>query len=361
MRERISAAIDFGSRPGAIDFISRRIIPRFCMSARTAAPTPGYCTLTATSRPSSRRARYTCPIEAAAIGTGSKVSKTSSIFSPYSCSITFFMSLKATFGAASRSSASFAWNCSRYSGGTRPTSRNDITCPSFIAAPFIVPRAATICSAVSTWRRASASLARSSSRVRFAARVPSWRAACSAASRPTVAERRRREVGIGSLAMAANGTNRGAPGRSARESGAQRKRRGGVRAQRLERGRHAGRRRSAGGEHRQHAAGRPRELARRGRQRVGLVAGLDRDVVSEARVALEVVDRERDAGLHDVAGDPLVGPEARAEQPRAAAPGGGLEDEVAGALVDQRDRARARVERRARRVGDAAQERGADR
>ena len=57
MRERISSAIDFGSRPGAIDFISRRIIPRFCMSARTAAPTPGYWTFTATSRPSSRRAR----------------------------------------------------------------------------------------------------------------------------------------------------------------------------------------------------------------------------------------------------------------------------------------------------------------
>src|SRR3954467_4205902 len=60
MRERISAAIDFGSRPGAIDFMSRRIIPRFCMSARTAAPTPGDWTFTATSSPSSRRARAPC-------------------------------------------------------------------------------------------------------------------------------------------------------------------------------------------------------------------------------------------------------------------------------------------------------------
>src|SRR4029078_13569253 len=47
MRERISAAIDFGSRPGAIDFMSRRIMPRFCMSARTAAPTPGCGSFTA--------------------------------------------------------------------------------------------------------------------------------------------------------------------------------------------------------------------------------------------------------------------------------------------------------------------------
>ncbi len=49
MRERISSAVFLTSRPGAIRFISRRIIPRFCMSARTAAATPGYWTLTATS------------------------------------------------------------------------------------------------------------------------------------------------------------------------------------------------------------------------------------------------------------------------------------------------------------------------
>ena len=52
MRERISSAVFLTSSPGAIRFISRRIIPRFCMSARTAAATPGYWTLTATSRPS---------------------------------------------------------------------------------------------------------------------------------------------------------------------------------------------------------------------------------------------------------------------------------------------------------------------
>ena len=57
MRERISSAVFLTSRPGAIRFISRRIIPRFCMSARTAAATPGYWTLTATTRPSCSRAR----------------------------------------------------------------------------------------------------------------------------------------------------------------------------------------------------------------------------------------------------------------------------------------------------------------
>ena len=36
-----------------------------------ATSTPGYCTFTATARPSLVRARCTCPIDAAAIGTGS--------------------------------------------------------------------------------------------------------------------------------------------------------------------------------------------------------------------------------------------------------------------------------------------------
>ena len=132
-------------------------------------------------------------------GPGRRCSKSSSSGSSNSASITRFMSLKETFGAASRSSASLAWKSSRNSSGTRPTSRNDMTWPSFIAAPFIVPSAATICSAVSSWRRESAACAESSSRVRLAARVPIWRAACSAARRPSCADRRTRDVGIGSL------------------------------------------------------------------------------------------------------------------------------------------------------------------
>ena len=82
--------------------------------------------------------------------------KTSSSGSSSSSSITLRISLKVTVGAASRSAASLRWNSSRCSSGTSPTSRNDITWPTFIAAPFIVPSAATICSAASIWRRSSA-------------------------------------------------------------------------------------------------------------------------------------------------------------------------------------------------------------
>ena len=65
---------------------------------RTAAATPGYWTLTATSRPSCSRARYTCPIEAAAIGSSSNSANTSFSGSSSSSSITLRMSLKATVG-----------------------------------------------------------------------------------------------------------------------------------------------------------------------------------------------------------------------------------------------------------------------
>jgi hypothetical protein len=260
--------------------------------------------------------------------------------------MTFFMSLKETFGAASRSSASLAWNCSRYSGGTRPTSRNDMTWPSFMAAPFIVPSAATICSAVSTWRRASAACARSSSRVRFAARVPSWRAACSAARRPTVAERRRREVGIGSLAIASHGTNRRprADQRPARQTGRATRQGAGQPSPSvsLSASATAAWTQSAS-QHRLGPAGggsptsrtdstpttMPADRDRGGRERLGVVAGLDRDVRGPSAGRGEVVDDEQLARLHDVTGDALVGAEVRAEQLGAAAARDGLEHEVA--------------------------------
>src|SRR5689334_8240754 len=110
------------------------------------------------------------------------------------------MSLKSTFGAASRSAASLVWNSSRNSSGTRPTSRKLMTCPSFIAAPFIVPSTATICSAVSSCRRSSAFWLFSSLRATFAARVPSCLAAVEAATPPIFDSLLRREVGISSLA-----------------------------------------------------------------------------------------------------------------------------------------------------------------
>ena len=74
-----------------------------------------------------------------------------------------------------------------------------MTWPSFIAAPFIVPSAATICSAVSSWRLASAFSRPASPRATFVARVPICLAACVAASRPTFDERLRRDVGMASF------------------------------------------------------------------------------------------------------------------------------------------------------------------
>ena len=87
-----------------------------------------------------------------------------------------------------------------------------MTCPSFIAAPFIVPSTATICSAVWSCRRSSACCEASSPRVTFAARVPSCLAAVLAATPPILLSRRTREVGILSSAIpGAYGGGAGAP------------------------------------------------------------------------------------------------------------------------------------------------------
>ncbi len=81
------------------------------------------------------------------------------------------MSLKATCGAESRSSASFAWMRSWDSSGKAPVSMNDATWPTFIAAPFMFPSTSRICSAASAWRRAAASRRAVLARVRLAAFV----------------------------------------------------------------------------------------------------------------------------------------------------------------------------------------------
>ena len=59
--QRISCAIAWTSSPGAIRAKSRMIMPRFLRSARTASATPGYWTLTATSRPSCERRAVDLP------------------------------------------------------------------------------------------------------------------------------------------------------------------------------------------------------------------------------------------------------------------------------------------------------------
>ena len=53
---------------------------RFCMSAWMASAIPGYWTFTATCRPSSRTARCTCPIDAAASGSSSNSANSAESF-----------------------------------------------------------------------------------------------------------------------------------------------------------------------------------------------------------------------------------------------------------------------------------------
>ena len=81
-------------------------IPALSRSALIASPTPGYCTFTATARPSLVMARCTWPIDAAAIGFGSHVSKTSSGEPPSSSRTTCAASSALMGGAFAWSSAS---------------------------------------------------------------------------------------------------------------------------------------------------------------------------------------------------------------------------------------------------------------
>ena len=77
-----------------------------------------------------------------------------------------------TLGAAFCSAASLTRNSSRYSSATSPVSSTESIWPSFIAAPFIVPRTVTSWLTVSAWRFSSARRPPSSPRATLAARVP---------------------------------------------------------------------------------------------------------------------------------------------------------------------------------------------
>ena len=62
-------------------------------SVSTASAMPGYCTLTATSRPSCVLARWTWPIDAAAKASSENSAKWSATFPPRSCSTTLRIAL----------------------------------------------------------------------------------------------------------------------------------------------------------------------------------------------------------------------------------------------------------------------------
>ena len=83
-----------------------KISPALSRSAATASATPGYCTFTATARPSWVIARWTWPIDAEAMGAGSHSAKISSGSPPSSWRITPAASSALIGGALCWSSAS---------------------------------------------------------------------------------------------------------------------------------------------------------------------------------------------------------------------------------------------------------------
>src|SRR4051794_40926217 len=122
-----------------------------------ALSTPGYCTLTATIRPSGMTARWTCPIDAAAIGSGHQSRNSFSGSAPSSSRTT----ASARLGAIGGTSACRVASAACASGG-RPSAMNEIIWPAFMMAPFMPPRTWATSSAVRMAKRSS-SRARSSS------------------------------------------------------------------------------------------------------------------------------------------------------------------------------------------------------
>src|SRR3954454_77610 len=195
MRSRRSRAIALTSRPGAERRMSGKRMFMLRRSVSTPSATPGYWTLTATSRPARVVARWTWPIDAAATGSAEKAAKWSLRRPPRSCSTTRRTALGSAGGTASRSAARRSLNASRSPSGTRSQTTVERTWPIFMAAPFIWPSWATRSSAAASAHSPRASSARSSERTALAARVPSHRAPWPATRPPSFALRPRREVG----------------------------------------------------------------------------------------------------------------------------------------------------------------------
>ena len=133
---------------------SRSLVVR---SARIASSTPGYCTFTATSRPSCVRARCTWPIDAAAIGVGSHVAKTRAGLVTELVAHDLRDTVPAPSAArpagATRARPASVRACRRR--GSSPSGRASSS------APFMCPSVSTTCAAVRSWY-ASSSAARAS-------------------------------------------------------------------------------------------------------------------------------------------------------------------------------------------------------
>src|SRR4051794_39368706 len=115
-----------------------------------ASPAPGYCTLTATSRSSRQRPRWTWPMLAAAVGPPSSQTSSSRQSAPRSCAIWSRTVWVGIGGAESwRRVSSVRYGATISSG--RAASSTDIAWPNFMAPPLSSPRVRKSCSAVRCW------------------------------------------------------------------------------------------------------------------------------------------------------------------------------------------------------------------
>src|SRR5829696_4673311 len=137
-----------------------------------ALSTPGYCTLTATMRPSRSTALWTWPMEAAATGTGSQSRKTRSGSAPRSSRTTEAARLGAIGGTS-------AWRDSRAAraSGGRPSATKETIWPTFMMAPFMAPSSRATSSALRmakerSRRSRSSSLARAPRTLRATNEAP---------------------------------------------------------------------------------------------------------------------------------------------------------------------------------------------
>ncbi len=138
------------SMPGASDPNSRPSLEIWSRSAISAWAAPGYCTFTATSRPSDQTARCTWPIDAEAAGTSSNERNRRRHWRPSPLASTLCTVVAGIGGAASCSLVSVArYGPARSSGNA--ASKIDMAWPNFIAPPLSSPSTRNSCSAVRAW------------------------------------------------------------------------------------------------------------------------------------------------------------------------------------------------------------------
>ncbi len=196
MRSRSSRATALTSSPGARRLTSGKSMLRLRRSVSTASAIPGYCTFTATSRPSWVVARWTCPIEAAATGCSEKSAKCSSSGPPRSASATRRTCSKSAAGTSSRSAARRSLNALALALGHEvEVDRREHLADLHGGALHLAELGHEL---VGHLHRplAAGALGPLGVRTALAARVPTQRAPWPATSPPNFAERPRREVGM---------------------------------------------------------------------------------------------------------------------------------------------------------------------